>query len=91
MGSAKRARVHFSGRTLQFRSGGADIRATMRTLGFRSHVLLAFAAAVGVVAALGRPWYAPAPPPVDDEFTSIGSIHGPVNALSGSLSRLVGE
>jgi hypothetical protein len=28
---------------------------------------------------------------VDDEFTSIGSIHGPVNALGGSVSRWVGE
>ena len=30
----------------------------MRTLGFRTHVLLAVAAAVGVIAALGSPWYA---------------------------------
>jgi hypothetical protein len=63
----------------------------MRTLGFRTHVLLAVAAAVGVVVALGRPWYAPAAPPVEDEFTSIGSIHGPVNALAGSVSRWVGD
>ena len=32
----------------------------MRTIGFRSNVLFAIAAAVGVIAALGRPWYAPA-------------------------------
>ena len=33
----------------------------MRTLGFRTHVLMALAAAAGLVATLGRPWYAPAP------------------------------
>jgi len=32
----------------------------MRTIGFRSNILFAIAAAVGVLAALGRPWYAPA-------------------------------
>ena len=32
----------------------------MRTIGFRSNILFAIAAAVGVIAALGRPWYAPA-------------------------------
>ena len=31
----------------------------MRTIGFRSNILFAIAAAVGVIAALGRPWYAP--------------------------------
>ena len=33
---------------------------TMRTIGFRSNILFAIAAAIGVIAALGRPWYAPA-------------------------------
>jgi hypothetical protein len=33
----------------------------MRTIGFRSNILFAIAAAFGVVAALGRPWYGPAP------------------------------
>jgi hypothetical protein len=37
----------------------------MRTLGFRSNVLFAIAAAFGVIAALGRPWYGPSPPPTD--------------------------
>ena len=31
----------------------------MRTIGFRSNVLFAIAAAFGVIAALGRPWYGP--------------------------------
>ena len=29
----------------------------MRTIGFRSNILFAIAAAIGVIAALGRPWY----------------------------------
>jgi hypothetical protein len=33
----------------------------MRSLGIRTHVLLALAAAAGLVATLGRPWYAAAP------------------------------
>ena len=33
----------------------------MRTIGFRSNILFAIAAAFGVIAALGRPWYAPTP------------------------------
>jgi hypothetical protein len=31
----------------------------MRTIGFRSNILFAIAAAFGVIAALGRPWYGP--------------------------------
>ena len=34
----------------------------MRTIGFRSNILFAIAAAIGVVASLGRPWYGPSPP-----------------------------
>jgi hypothetical protein len=34
----------------------------MRTIGFRSNILFAIAAAIGVIAALGQPWYAKAPP-----------------------------
>jgi hypothetical protein len=33
----------------------------MRTIGFRSNILFAIAAAFGVIASLGRPWYGPAP------------------------------
>jgi hypothetical protein len=31
----------------------------MRTIGFRSNILFAIAAAVGIIASLGRPWYGP--------------------------------
>ena len=34
----------------------------MRTIGFRSNILFAIAAACGVIAALGRPWYGPSVP-----------------------------
>ena len=48
----------------------------MRTIGFRSNILFAIAAAFGVIAALGRPWYGPALPSSDakmeDLFTVIG-------------------
>ena len=33
----------------------------MRTIGFRSNVLFILAAAFGLIAALGRAWYAPTP------------------------------
>jgi len=62
----------------------------MRTLGFRTHVLLAVAAAAGVIAALGRPWYAAAPPAVDDA-TGIGSIQGPVDQLAAGVERWVSQ
>jgi hypothetical protein len=62
----------------------------MRTLGFRTHVLLAVAAAVGVIATLSRPWYAAAPPPVDGE-KAIGSLHGPASGFMASLERAVSQ
>jgi len=37
----------------------------MRTIGFRSNILFAIAAACGVIAALGRPWYGPSRPATD--------------------------
>lgn len=63
----------------------------MRTLGFRSHVLLALAAAVGIVASLDRPWYAPAPQPVGDADSTIGDLHGPVEGLTSAMARWASE
>jgi hypothetical protein len=37
----------------------------MRTIGFRSNILFAIAAACGVIAALGRPWYGASVPSTD--------------------------
>jgi hypothetical protein len=48
----------------------------MRTIGFRSNVLVAIAAAFGVIAALGKPWYGPSVPASDarmeDLFSGVG-------------------
>jgi hypothetical protein len=49
---------------------------TMRMIGFRSNILFAIAAACGVIASLGRPWYGPSIPGTDarmeDLFNGIG-------------------
>jgi hypothetical protein len=48
----------------------------MRTIGFRSSILVAIAAACGVIAALGQPWYGPSAAPttarMEDLFEGIG-------------------
>jgi hypothetical protein len=64
--------------------------ANMRTLGFRTHVLFAVAAAAGVIAALGRPWYGVAPQAAAAE-KQIGDLHGPVEDLSSAVTRWAGE
>jgi hypothetical protein len=75
---------------LQFEARAADISATMRTLGFRTHVLIAVAAAVGVIAALARPWYAAAPPAAADA-ADVGSIQGPVDSLAAGVERWLSQ
>jgi len=63
----------------------------MRTLGFRTHALLAAAAAVGVIAALAEPWYAPAPQAVASDGTAVGSMQGPVEGLAAGMQRWITE
>ena len=58
----------------------------MRTLGFRTHVLLAIAGAIGLLYSLNRPWYAATPPPKEDD-RSIGDIHGPLNQFFDAVKR----
>ena len=58
----------------------------MRTLGFRTHVLLAIAGAIGVLYSLNRPWYGAAPPPKEDT-AGIGDIHGPLNQFFDGAKR----
>jgi hypothetical protein len=58
----------------------------MRTIGFRSNVLFIIAASVGLLASLGRAWYAPAPAATPEE-TRIGDVHGPVEEFFMRLSR----
>ena len=59
----------------------------MRTLGFRTHVLLAIAGAIGVLYSLTRPWYAVAPPPPNEDDAHIGDIHGPLNQFLNGARR----
>jgi membrane protein implicated in regulation of membrane protease activity len=58
----------------------------MRTIGFRSNVLFLIAAAVGLLASLGRAWYAPSPAATPEE-ARIGDVHGPVEEFFMRLSR----
>lgn len=58
----------------------------MRTLGFRTHVLLTLAAAAGVVAALARPWY-DAPPAAGPDT----GFDGPLYTLADTLGRWTRE
>ena len=58
----------------------------MRTIGFRSNVLFIIAAAAGLLASLGRPWYAKAPVPTPEEVR-IGDVQGPVEQFFSRLAR----
>jgi hypothetical protein len=64
---------------------------TMRTLGFRTHVLLAAAAAAGLIATLARPWYGATPVVAADDPSQIGDLRGPVEETGAALGRWVGE
>jgi hypothetical protein len=62
---------------------------TMRTLGFRTHVLTVVAAAVVVLASLGRAWYAPAPRASSgdpDRFQVHGPLHSALDAAQRSVT-----
>jgi len=61
----------------------------MRTLGFRTHLLLALAGAAGLVLMLARPWYAAAPGPRPEEAADIGDINGPLTSFFDGLQRWV--
>ena len=58
----------------------------MRTIGFRSNVLFIIAAAAGLIAALGRPWYARTPAQTPEEVR-IGEVQGPVEQFFSRLAR----
>ena len=60
----------------------------MRTIGFRSNILFAIAAAIGVVAALGRPWYGQAVKgdedyQIENLFSGIGRAFSEPNGTTG--------
>jgi hypothetical protein len=48
----------------------------MRTIGFRSNILFAIAAACGVIAALSRPWYGPSVPGTGGQMEKLWSDVG---------------
>ena len=48
----------------------------MRTIGFRSNILFAIAAACGVIAALSRPWYGPSVPGGEARMEDLGNAIG---------------
>ena len=58
----------------------------MRTIGFRSNILFAIAAAFGVVAALGRPWYALAPE-VADDGPRVGELPSKMEEFFSGIGR----
>ena len=58
----------------------------MRTIGFRSNVLFIIAASAGLLAALGRPWYARSPVRTAEE-ARIGDVQGPVEQFFSRLAR----
>jgi hypothetical protein len=58
----------------------------MRTIGFRSNVLFIIAAAFGLIASLGRPWYAHSPVQTAEQ-ARIGDVQGPVEAFFSRLAR----
>jgi hypothetical protein len=75
---------------LQGRAFCADMGPpVMRTIGYRSNVLFILAAAFGLIAALGRPWYAGAPAGRAEE-AGIGDVNGPVEGFFSHLGREIG-
>ena len=62
----------------------------MRTIGFRSNILFAIAAAFGVVAALGQPWYGPVPP-VADKDHGVGQLPSQMEQFFSGIGRAFSE
>jgi predicted anti-sigma-YlaC factor YlaD len=60
----------------------------MRSLGFRTHVLYALASAAGLIASLGRTWYAPAPAAPAPDGT-VGEMPDTISQFFAGLSRSV--
>ena len=58
----------------------------MRAIGSRSNVLFILASAFGLLAALGRPWYAQAPAALAEE-SGIGQVKSPVETFFLRLTR----
>jgi hypothetical protein len=63
----------------------ADHHGHMRTIGFRSNILFAIAAAVGVIASLGRPWYGPSPAAAKDQ--AVGELPNQMEDFFSGIGR----
>jgi hypothetical protein len=61
----------------------------MRSLGFRTHVLYALASAAGLIASLGRTWYAPAPAAPAAPNDAVGEMPDTISQFFAGLSRSV--
>ena len=61
----------------------------MRTIGFRSNILFAIAAAFGVVASLGQPWYARTPKASADQ--AIGELPSQMEGFFNGIGRAFSE
>jgi hypothetical protein len=61
----------------------------MRTIGTRSNILFAIAAACGIVASLGQPWYARTPTPAKGQ--AIGEIPSQMEAFFDGIGRAFSE
>jgi hypothetical protein len=61
----------------------------MRTLGFRTHLVLVLAGAAGLVLSLTRPWYAAAP--VVDKGAGAEDLNGPLYGLFDGMKRWVSD
>jgi hypothetical protein len=59
----------------------------MRTAGFRTHLLLVLAGAMGVLASLSRVWYGQAPKPAAGSASAVGEMTGPLDGLYHGLGR----
>jgi hypothetical protein len=79
-----------SSRAVESALADADIRPNMRTLGFRTHVLLVLAGTVGIIASLGRPWYGRPPAPLGDNSERF-DVHGPLRGVVDAAGRWVSE
>jgi hypothetical protein len=82
-------RIIMSSSPLQFTRARADNRSTMRTHGFRTHILLVLVGALGAVASLSRPWYGPQPAPSPDNSAAFDQVHGPLYDVLHGARRWV--
>src|SRR4051812_674515 len=65
------------------------MKPSMRSLGFRTHVLYALASCAGLVLSLGRTWYAPAPAAPAASNGTVGEMPDTISQFFAGLSRSI--